>query len=62
MHVYLRPYSCICLRHFMIFPCNIQSIAINITPAFKIQRQYSRCILKKQFPRAIVKILENCFP
>ena len=45
------------LAIFPEFSCNIQSIAIIIAPAFKIQKHSFRSILKKRFPRPIVKLL-----
>ena len=41
---YLR----ICSRHFLNFSCNIQNISVIITPAFKIQKQSFKDILKKR--------------
>ena len=44
-------YLHICSRYFLSFSCNIQSIAVIIRPAFKIQKPSFRCILKKRFPK-----------
>ena len=55
--IHTRFYLRICSQYFLIFSCNIQSIAIIIAPAFKIQKHSARFILKKRFPRPMVRLL-----